>query len=136
MIKKIISLDSTDFRGLLHVFGEFRFVNQADIIKLFIRIFYPKTAVVVIYGCQKAFEDVPKLNIKKRDNFSTYMAGKMSDLAFVEFDSPLVASDWAFAFPVKSGIHWEVYSNGTLIRNEKGKVKPPKPAEKGVPDEE
>lgn len=129
MIKKIISLESTNLKGLMRVRGEYRFVNTADLIRMFIKIFYPKTSVVVIYDCKKAFDEIPKLTIKKRDDFTCYMMGAVSDMVFVEFNSPLSASDWAFSFPIKSGIHWEVYSNGTLIRNEKGLVKPPKPKE-------
>lgn len=129
MIKQIVSLNSLDFRGLIRKRGEFRFVNQADMMRLFIRIFYPNTAVVVIYDCKKAFEIIPKLTIKKRDDFTSYMLGSMSDMVFVEFDTPLLASDWAFSFTIKSGIRWEIFNNGVLIRNDKGVVKalpPPK----------
>jgi hypothetical protein len=133
MIKNLIPINTRNLKGLLKIRGEFRFVNQTDIMKLFVTMLYPKKSVVVIYNCKKAFETIPKLNIKKRDDFTTYMMGMTTDIVFVEFDAPLVASDWAFAIPPKSGIHWEVYSNGTLIRNENGVVKPPKIEEKEEP---
>jgi hypothetical protein len=133
MIKKVIPISTNNLKGLLRVKGEFRFVNNADLIQMFVKIFYPKIAVVVIYDCKKAFELIPKLTIKKRDDFTAYMMGTLSDMLFVEFDTPLLASDWAFSFPIKSGIRWEIYSNGNLIRNEKGVIKP-KPIEKGEED--
>jgi hypothetical protein len=134
MIKRIIALESEDLKGLMRVRNEFRFVNQADMIRMFVKILYPKSTVVLIYDSKKAFEVIPKLTIKKRDDFSSYMMGTMSDMVFVEFDSTLTASDWAFSFPTKSGIHWEIYMNAMLIRNEKGKIKPPKPIEKEESD--
>jgi len=121
-MKKLIVLNKKDFKGLLHIKNEFRFLNQQDIIKFLITILYKNKSVLVIYDCKKAFEVIPKLNIKKRDDFTIYMMGKLHDFLFIEFDSPLVASDWAFSFPTKERIHWEVYSNGILLRNEKGKI--------------
>lgn len=123
MIKRIIALESENLKGLMRVRNEFRFVNQSDLIRMFIKIFYPKSTVVLIYDSKKAFEIIPKLNIKKRDDFTAYMMGTVSDMVFVEFETPLTASDWAFSFPPKSNIHWEIYLNGMLIRNEKGKIK-------------
>lgn len=136
MIKKIISLESNNLKGLMRVRGEYRFVNMADMIRMFVKIFYPKTSVVLIYDCKKAFATIPKLSIKKRDDYSSYMMGTLSDMVFVEFDTPLMAADWAFSFPAKSGIRWEIYASGVLVRNEKGLVKQPKIKEEDENDQE
>jgi hypothetical protein len=133
MIKKVLSLNPQHLKGLLTVRGDYRFLDQSDLITLFINLFYQKKSVVVIYDSKKAFDSIPKLNIKKRDDFTTYMLGMTHDMVFVEFELPTLASDWAFSIPLKSGIRWEIYSNGVLIRNEKGVVKPPKSEEKGDP---
>jgi len=123
MIKTIISLNTEDLKGLLNHRGMYHFVDQSKIMLLFVRQFYNEKTVVLIYECKKAFQLIPKLNILKRDDFSSYMLGINSDLVFVEFDTILLAQDWVFSFPPKTDIHWEIYSNGKLYRNEKGKIK-------------
>lgn len=125
MIKKIVSLNSTNLKGLLHKRNEFHFVKQLDLIHLFITLFYPKGTVLIIYNGKKAFESIPKLIIKKRDDYTSYLLGMISDMVFVEFESPLIAADWAFSFPEKAQIEWGIFLDSTLIRNQKGVVKPP-----------
>ena len=43
--------------------------------------------VLVFYPSKMAFEEIPQLNILKRDNYKTYSKGLESEYTFVEFNT-------------------------------------------------
>jgi hypothetical protein len=112
-------------KGLLKTFGEYTFLKQSDLIRLYLEVFYPESIVVVVYDCQLALEYIPRIAILKRDNFLAYLKCEQSDFIIVEFDNIGLAEDWVFSFPgrSKAEIKYEIYINKRLLRNEKGTIK-------------
>jgi hypothetical protein len=109
-----------NFAGLINKYGPYHFLNTKDLIRFFIQSFYKENAVAFIIDCKEAFNTIPRLNILKRDDYTAYEKGIISDHLIIEFPELKKAEDWCFALPMKSQLKWEIYVNGRLIRNEKG----------------
>jgi hypothetical protein len=114
-----------NLKGLLKTFGEFTFLNRSDLIRLYLRVFYRQSVVVVIYTPKLALEYVPRIATLKRDNFLAYKKSITSDFIIVEFDSVAMAENWVFSFPSlsKIKIEFEIYEKLRLKRNERGEIK-------------
>jgi len=97
-----------------------QFLTYDDIVEFFVKLIYQNDIVLVLYNCKTAFLTVPKLTIKKRDDFSTYMLGISNDIAVIEFGNVKIAEDWAFSLPVDASIRYTIYRRGIAYRNEKG----------------
>ena len=98
------------------------FLNKIDLIEFFIKLAYPDEVVLILFDCKKAFTTIPKLIIKKRDDFSTYMLGISNDLVLIEFSDIKVAEDWAYSLPVESDLTYIIYNKGIAYRNDRGLI--------------
>lgn len=110
-----------NFVGLLKKRNGYHFLNQVDLLSYFIREQYPDKCVLVLYDCKILFNSIPKLLILKRDDFTTYLMGLQHEFVIMDFDNITKAEDWAFS-NVSYKIKFSIFSNGKLIRNEKGLI--------------
>jgi hypothetical protein len=111
-----------NYAGLLKKRNGYHFLNSFDLIHNFITQFYPNDCVVVILDCKNAFKTIPKLNILKRDDLSTYLLGTFNEIVLIEFANIKVAEDYVFSFP-NNLIQYFIFNNCKLIRDEKGLTK-------------
>jgi hypothetical protein len=122
-MKKIDPIVLNNEKGLLNKKGSYHFLNEENLIGLFIKIYYRQSVMIVLPDCMKAFETIPKLIVLKRDNFSAFRMGSISDYVFIEFESVKKAEDFVYSFPMKSKLKFFLFSNTRLIMTEEGKTK-------------
>lgn len=111
-----------NFGGLLKRRKGYHFLNSSDLLSYFIREQYPDACVAVLLDCRAAFTSIPKLNILKRDDYSTYLLGLANDYVIIEFPSATIAEDYVFGFPIELNLQYLIFKNGKLVRTEKGKA--------------
>lgn len=111
-----------NYGGLLKKRRGYHFLNSIDLLTYIIREQYADACVAAILDCKTAFTGIPKLNILKRDDYSTYLLGLANDHVIIEFANVTTAEDYVFGFPIESNIRYLIFKNGKLIRNEKGRV--------------
>ena len=111
-----------NFGGLLKHRRGYHFLNPNDLLRYFIQEHYPDECVVVLLDCKKAFINIPKLNILKRDDYSSYLMGISNDWVIIEFANIAMAVDYVYSFPAELQLQYLVYKNGQLTQTEKGKV--------------
>jgi hypothetical protein len=111
------------YRGLIKKRRGYHFLNSIDLITYFINAHYADSCVAVLLDCRAAFTQIPKLNILKRDDYSSYLMGLANDHVIIEFANVVTAEDYVFGFADEAKIKWVIYKNGKLVRNEKGLIK-------------
>lgn len=112
-----------NYVGLLKKRRGYHFLNSIDLITYFINEHYPDCCVAVLLNCKTAFTAIPKLNILKRDDYTSFLMGLANDHVIIEFANVTTAEDYLFGFADEAKIKWIIYKNGKLIRNEKGLIK-------------
>jgi len=111
-------------KNLLSRRGEFYFLSIKQLIKYVVQIEYPKSVVVVFYDCVSAFEVIPKLNILKRDDYNTYLAGTKNDFVMIEFESIEKAEGLVFSIPPQeTKLKYNIFFKSRLIRDEYGLIR-------------
>ena len=111
-------------KNLLSRRGEFYFLSIKQLIKYVVQIEYPKSIVVVFYDCVSAFEAIPKLNILKRDDYNTYLAGTKNDFVMIEFESIEKAEGLVFSIPPQeTKLKYNIFFKSRLIRDEYGLIR-------------
>lgn len=113
---------SKNFVGLLKKRKGYHFLNSIDLLTYFINEHYPDDCVAVLLNCKTAFTNIPKLNILKRDDYTTYLMGLVNDYVIIEFANVPTAEDYLFGFADEAKIKWVIFKNGIIIRNEKGLI--------------
>jgi hypothetical protein len=110
-----------NFVGLLKKRRGYHFLNSIDLMRYFIEEHYSDSCVAVLLDCRTAFTSIPKLNIMKRDDYSSYLMGLQNDFVIIEFANISTAEDYIFGFPMDLKIKYLIFNNGKLIRTEKGR---------------
>jgi hypothetical protein len=122
LLSFLLSKNSNN-KGLLRKSGDMQFVNQSEIMRVFLNLFYKNDVVVVLYNCPKHCEEIPKLQILKRDNWGAWWWATHNDTVIIKFESVPKAEDWVFSISRKAQAKWELFNKTVLIRNETGVVK-------------
>jgi hypothetical protein len=110
------------YKGLLKKRPGYHFLDYSDLVQYFINEHYSDTVVIAIYNSQTEFDRLTRLYMLKRDDFTSYMIGKDSDVSLVMFETKDKATDWVYNFPTLPGLKWELYENGKLTLNQDGKI--------------
>lgn len=108
------------YKNLLKKRNNYHFLEYSDLIRYFIQEHYMEESLVVLYYCSYGFSNFVKLNILKRDDFTSYQLGMESDILLIILDNEKQALDWAYGLPY--GAKWEIYDKGKLTYNNKGKI--------------
>ena len=111
-----------NLKGLIKKRRGYHFLNSIDLLTYFINEHYADTCVAVLLDCRTAFATVPKLNILKRDDYTSYIMGLHNDYVIIEFANMSVAEDYVFSIPDVTGIRYLIFNEGKLMRNEKGLI--------------
>lgn len=112
-----------NFTGLLKRRRGYHFLNSIDLIHYFIQEHYPDACVAVLLDCRAAFTNIPKLNILKRDDYTSYLMGLANDFVIIEFTNVTTAEDYLFSFPAELNLRYLIFKDAKLVRTEKGLVK-------------
>jgi hypothetical protein len=113
---------SINLQGLIKKRKGYHFVNSIDLVKFFVKEIYPNECIVALLDCKAAFTSMPKLNILKRDDYSTYLMGLANDIVLIEFANILVAKDYVYSLPIDLKLPYIIFINGKIIETDKGKV--------------
>lgn len=125
LLSKILS-KTTNNKGLLRRSGNMQFINDNEIMRVFLSLFYKNDIVVVLHNCDKICDSIPKLAILKRDNWGAFYWASHNNTCIITFESVAKAEDWVFSISKNALAKYDLYDNTILIRNESGKVKPQK----------
>ena len=108
-----------NFTGILKKRKKYHFLNSIDLITYFIKENYSDTYVVVLFDCKTAFTKIPKLNILKRDDYSSYLLGLSNDWVIIEFENVSTAKDYVYSFPIDLQLTYLIFDNGKIVKKEK-----------------
>jgi hypothetical protein len=123
LLAKLFS-KSANNKGLLRRSGDMQFLNKSDIMRIFLNLFYKHDVVAILYDCDVHCDNIPKLQILKRDNWGAYWWAKHNEIVIIKFESVPKAEDWVFSISRNTLAKWEIYDKTILVRNDMGKVKP------------